>query len=178
MMPQNTEMKKNRFIVILADIIMMLALVAGDQAAKAAAAGTLKGKEDIVLLKGVFQLHYLENRGAAFSMLEGRGWVFILAAVIMFAVISYVLCRVPLEKKYLMWHVSLTLIAAGGAGNLIDRLRLGYVIDFLYFSLINFPVFNVADICVTVGVALICLFILVVWKEEDMAFLSGAGKDS
>ena len=73
---------------------------------------------------------------------------------------------------YLPFFFFLTMIAAGGIGNLIDRLRLGYVIDFFYFSLIDFPVFNVADIYVTVGVALFAILYLIT-GEEELSCLSG-----
>ncbi|MBO4337834.1 MAG: signal peptidase II [Lachnospiraceae bacterium] len=165
---------KKRLLIF--DLLLAAVFVIADQAAKAAAVAGLKDKEDLILIKGALQLHYLENRGAAFSMLQNATPVFIIAAAVMFIVMGYVLVKVPVGKKYFPWHIFCTMIAAGGVGNLIDRIRLGYVIDFIYFSLIDFPVFNVADICVTVGVALICGFILFVWKEEDMKFLSGHDK--
>ena len=162
--------------MLILDAVLCIILVMLDQAAKSAVVTHLKGKDDIILIENVLQFHYLENRGAAFSMLQNATFVFVIAAILMFAAICYVFFKLPDGKKYIPWHIFLTLIAAGGIGNLIDRIRLTYVIDFIYFSLINFPVFNVADICVTLGVAFICIFILFVWKDEDMRFLSRNGK--
>ena len=73
---------------------------------------------------------------------------------------------------YSKLHISLILIAAGAIGNLIDRVRLGYVVDFFYFSLINFPVFNVADIYVTVSSFYLVILLLFVYKESDLEFLA------
>ncbi|MCR5283379.1 MAG: signal peptidase II [Lachnospiraceae bacterium] len=153
------------------DIGLVLLLIAADQLTKSAAVSYLAEKEDLILIDGVLQLHYLENRGAAFSMLQNAQIVFVIAALIMACAVILVLSRVPSGKRYLAWHLCLSMIFAGGIGNLIDRLRLSYVIDFIYVSLINFPVFNVADICVSVGVAVLVIFLLFVWKEEDMRFL-------
>lgn len=80
--------------------------------------------------------------------------------------------KTPEHKKYTWGHVSLILIAAGGMGNMIDRIRLDYVVDFIYFSLINFPIFNVADIFVTIGTILLIILLLFVYKEDDLNFLS------
>ena len=86
-------------------------------------------------------------------------------------VIGYVLYKMPEEKKYRILHVLLSLIAAGAIGNMIDRIRLDYVVDFIYFVLINFPIFNVADIYVTVATALFAISVLFLYKEEDFGFL-------
>ncbi len=168
---ENKKETKQRIGAWLLDIGLVLLLVAVDQLTKSAAVNRLAGQEDYILIDGVFQLHYLENHGAAFSMLQNAQIVFVIAALVMACVVIFVLSKVPTGKRYVAWHICLSMIFAGGIGNLIDRLRLSYVIDFLYFSLINFPVFNVADICVSVGVGLLVIFLLFIWKEEDMQFL-------
>ncbi|MCR5418804.1 MAG: signal peptidase II [Lachnospiraceae bacterium] len=168
---------KSKGIILIIDLIFFAILLAADQVTKILAL-RLQDSDDLILINGVFQLHYLENRGAAFSMLQDATWVFVVATVVMAAVIGYVLFKVPAGKRYIMWHICLTMIGAGGIGNLIDRLRLSYVIDFLYFSLIDFPVFNFADICVTVGVALLFICVIFVWKEDDMEFLQIRKKET
>ena len=135
--------KKN--ILLTADVILMIFLIVIDQITKYFAVLNLKGVSSWVLWDGVFELHYLENRGAAFGILQDQKMIFILIAVVVLAVIFYVLFKAPYQKMYSKLHISLILIAAGAIGNLIDRVRLGYVVDFFYFSLINFPVFNVAE---------------------------------
>ena len=176
-MSTKTQDKSPKMAWFVFDVIFTAVLLIADQLTKAAAVSGLQGQPDKIIWDGVFQLHYLENKGAAFSMLENASILFILVAAIMLAVIVVVLAKVPVGKRYMIWHICLSMIAAGAIGNMIDRIRLSYVIDFLYFSLINFPVFNVADICVTVGVALLCIFVLFVWKDEDMEFLSRKKKD-
>ena len=109
-------------------------------------------------------LRYLENRGAAFSMLSGsRGFL------IVFPAISILLCFYlmnRLGKRHRWVYPALTLIAAGGLGNLIDRIfRGGAVVDYFDFQLMRFAVFNFADVCVTVGVILVCIGIIFLEKE-------------
>ena len=78
----------------------------------------------------------------------------------------------PEEKKYNILHILLVLIASGAIGNMIDRVRLEYVVDFFYFVLINFPIFNMADIYVSVACVLLAIVMLFIYKEEDLDFLS------
>ncbi|MCR4689968.1 MAG: signal peptidase II [Lachnospiraceae bacterium] len=167
---EKTETGKKAGLIIF-DLILTALLIAADRVSKIAAVNRLMGKEDYVLIDGVLRFHYLENRGAAFSMLQDAKVLFVLATAVMLVAVCYILMKVPTGKKYLAWHFCLSMIAAGGIGNLVDRLRYSYVIDFIYFDLINFPVFNVADICVTVAVAVLVIFILLVWKDEDTKFL-------
>ena len=91
--------------------------------------------------------------------------------------IAYVLLKAPNKKRYIPLHLLLIVIAAGAVGNMIDRLRLNYVVDFIYFSLINFPVFNVADIYVTLATAFLAIQVLFRYKEEDFGFLGLAKKN-
>lgn len=109
-------------------------------------------------------LRYLENRGAAFSMLSGsRGFLIVFPAV-MILLCFYLMHRQG--KRHRWVYPALTLIAAGGLGNLIDRIfRGGAVVDYFDFQLMRFAVFNFADICVTVGVILVCIGIIFLEKE-------------
>ena len=166
--------KKN--ILLTADVILMIFLIVIDQITKYFAVLNLKGVSSWVLWDGVFELHYLENRGAAFGILQDQKMIFILIAVVVLAVIFHVLFKAPYQKMYSKLHISLILIAAGAIGNLIDRVRLGYVVDFFYFSLINFPVFNVADIYVTVSSFYLVILLLFVYKESDLEFLAFKAK--
>ena len=157
--------------ILALDGLLPLILIAFDQFTKQLAVTHLKGKEAFVLIKGVLELDYLENRGAAFGMLQNQKIFLVAVGVIFLAAICFFLLRVPDGKKYLILHILASVIISGGLGNMIDRLRLDYVVDFISFVLINFPIFNVADIYVVV--ATICVFILLlfVYKEEDLAFL-------
>lgn len=163
---------KRKASMLAADFVFFVLLVALDQITKYYAVMHLMGRGPYVLWEGVFELSYLENRGAAFGMLQNGKVFFIFAAILMLTATVYVLVKTPLANKYRPWHTFLVMIASGGVGNMIDRLRLDYVVDFFYFKLINFPVFNVADILATAGTALVIIFLLFVWKEEDLAFIS------
>ena len=85
---------------------------------------------------------------------------------------GYVLFKTPDAKKYRILHLLLSLIAAGAIGNMIDRVRFDYVVDFIYFVLINFPIFNVADIYVTISTIALVILLLFVYKENDLNFIS------
>ncbi len=171
-MSNSMTRKKKKILQLMLDFTAFVILVAVDQATKLLVIERLKGQPSIKLIDGVFELQYLENRGAAFGMLQNGKVFFVFAAIVMLTVIVFVLIKAPLAKKYRPWHVFLVMIAAGGVGNMIDRIRLDYVVDFFYFSLINFPIFNVADIYVTVGTALFLIMILFFCKEEDLNFIS------
>ena len=143
-----------------------------DQFTKHLAVVHLKGQKPFVLIKGVFEFYYSENRGAAFGMLQGRqGFFFLIAAAVILAVL-WAVYRMPAGKRYLPLMCSLFLLVSGAVGNMIDRLTQKYVVDFLYFKLIDFPIFNVADIYVTTATVILVFQILFVYKTNDFNFLS------
>ena len=115
--------------------------------------------------------YYLRNSGAAWGMLSGRINLFLVFTVIVMLIVTYVIINLPATRKYMPLLITCTLLVSGAVGNFIDRVRFGYVRDFIYFKLINFPVFNVADCYVTVSVALLIILILFVYKEDDFGFL-------
>ena len=146
--------------VLFIDFFVMFLLIALDQYTKYLAVVNLKDRPAIPVIEGVFELNYLENRGAAFGMLQNQKVFFIFIACIILVAIFYVLFKIPKDRKYIWLHILLVLIASGAVGNMIDRVRLEYVVDFLYFVLINFPIFNVADIYVSVACVLLAVVIL------------------
>lgn len=154
---------------ITTGIICFVLLTVFDQITKKQAVLRLKDQEPVILIKNVFQLYYLENHGAAFGILQGRQIVFVIITVIILAVIVYLYARFPFKRKYRLIRVFMVMISAGAIGNFIDRLTQNYVVDFFYFNLINFPVFNVADVYVTCATILLVLTVLFKLKEEDMA---------
>lgn len=165
-------MKKQKWKLLFFDLIFLIVLVTIDQVTKYAAVIKLKNQPAFNIIDGILQFNYLENRGAAFGMLQNQKIFFVFIAVIFLSVIIYVLCKTPNDKKYRMLHVLLILIAGGAIGNLIDRLRLDYVVDFIYIVLINFPIFNIADMYVTFATAILVIQVLFVYKENDFNFLS------
>ncbi|MDO4803746.1 MAG: signal peptidase II [Lachnospiraceae bacterium] len=155
-----------RYIRALACFIVLVAL---DLLTKTRAAETLP-ERPIVLIKGVFELRYLENRGAAFGLLQNQRTFFLILTSIFILVMIWVFTRIPAEKKYLPLRILTVVVSAGAFGNFYDRLTLTYVRDFLYFSLINFPIFNVADIYVTCSAFAFFILIVFYYKEEDLSF--------
>ena len=121
-----------------------------------------------VLIRNIFQLEYLENRGAAFGILQNQRVFFYISVLLITAAVIWFYSKVPMGKKYLPLRICAVLIVGGAFGNCIDRIRLNYVVDFFYFKLIDFPIFNVADIYVTVAAFLLVILILVYYKEEDL----------
>ncbi len=164
-------MKKNKGFRMIVDILVIILLVVLDQFTKYLAVMKLKGQASVSLIDGVLELQYLENKGAAFGMLQNKKTLFIFMTVVMLFVVFYVLYKLPQKKKFVIWQIFLCLICAGGIGNMIDRVRLDYVVDFIYFSLIDFPIFNLADILVTIGTVLFFIVILFCVKEEELEFL-------
>ncbi len=147
--------------------ILTVLLVAFDQVTKFLAVTYLKDQPPIVLWENVFELHYLENRGAAFGMLQGQQWFFLLMGIAVFFAALYLFRYMSEDRKFLPVRLVAVCILAGAWGNMIDRLRFSYVVDFFYFKLINFPIFNVADIYVSVATAVLFVLVLFYYKDED-----------
>jgi len=146
-------------------IVCAAILTAFDQFTKSLAARYLKGGQPIVLWDGVFELHYTENSGAAFGILQQHRIILIIVPLIVMFGICYVLFTEKFGRSWLL-NVSGTLIIAGGAGNLIDRIFKHRVVDFFYFKLIDFPIFNVADSFIVMGSIVLLVFFLFVHKEQ------------
>jgi signal peptidase II len=136
-----------------------------DYVTKIWAIDTLKGKADITVIEGFFDFSYLENRGAAFGIFQGRVYLLAFVSMIIMAVLFVMYQKT--KKKTKLLTISTALILTGAIGNLIDRLRYGFVVDFISWHWKNtyyFPTFNVADIFITVGTGLLILYII---KEVD-----------
>ncbi len=162
---------KRQFISLFLFLCIVTLLTVFDQITKILSDIYLKNQKPVSVIDGVFELHYLENTGMAWGMLSGARPIFILLTVIVFLIIVYIIYKMPLTKKYIPAFIVLNLIGAGAIGNFIDRLFLGYVRDFLYFKLIDFPVFNVADCYITIGIIIFAILILFIYDEKDFAFL-------
>lgn len=159
--------------MFITDLIIAFILVLADQFTKHLAVLFLMNKPSIVLIPGVLELHYLENRGAAFGALQGGKIFFVIITIIALAFMAYVIMKMPAGKKYTPLHIMSGVLIAGAIGNFIDRLRLDYVVDFIYFSLIDFPIFNVADMYLSVTCVLLMILILFgKYEETDFDFLS------
>lgn len=151
---------------VTAGIFVALGVLA-DQWTKILAVSYLKNQKPVILIDRVFQLCYLENRGAAFGLFQNQRIIFLVNTVIILMVIICLYGRLPQEKRFIPLRICGIFVCAGAIGNMIDRVRFGYVVDFLYFNLIDFPIFNVADIYVTCSVFSLAVLMLWYYKEED-----------
>lgn len=162
----NTNTKRiTHYITALISVVVLVCI---DQFTKYLVVGHLKDRPAYVLIRNIFQLEYLENRGAAFGILQNQRVFFYISVLLITAAVIWFYSKVPMEKKYLPLRICAVLIVGGAFGNCIDRICLNYVVDFFYFKLIDFPIFNVADIYVTVAAFLLVILILVYYKEEDL----------
>ena len=130
-----------------------------------------KKPDDVALIPKVLYFRYVENRGAAWGILQGRFQILSVLSILLIIGFLYALYKVPKTRRYMPLIIIFVFLTSGAVGNLIDRLVFGFVTDFIYFSPINFPVFNVADIYVTCSVFALCIAILFCYSEEELSFL-------
>lgn len=147
----------------MAYILTIIALIVIDQISKYLALNNLANIGSIPIIENIFHLTYVENRGAAFGMFQNNQIVFIIVAVFASIVGLYYIYK---KKLNLLGNISIVLIISGAIGNLIDRVRLGFVVDYFDFRFIWDYVFNVADIFVVVGTILLCIYIIVFEKDK------------
>ncbi len=179
--------------------IFVAALVLVDQITKFLAVTFLKNKPAVPIIKGVFELEYLENTSAAFGMdpisllhkifqfnifnnnpelyLSVRMGFFYILTIIMIFLLGFLYMKLPNEKRFRYLGFILLFMIAGAIGNLIDRVSQQYVVDFLYFKLINFPIFNVADIYVTCAAVALLILGLIYYKDDDFERIFPSNKN-
>lgn len=166
----NIEVKRTKMLCI--DMILAILLLAFDQYTKYLAIIKLKNQPAYVLIDGVLELQYLENRGSAFGMLQNQKYFILFVGIVFLTVLLFFLFKLPQQKKFCSIHILLSFIIAGGIGNMIDRVRFDYVVDFISFILIDYPIFNVADCYVVCGTIILFVLFLFVFKEKDLEFLN------
>lgn len=150
--------------LLILQFISAIMIIILDQGVKLWSVKSLAPIAKIPIIDGVFNLRYAENTGAAFSMLRGNTVFLIVVPLIVVCVMIYVLAAKKIGPKVGSW--GLTLILAGAVGNLIDRIFRGAVVDMFDFELINFPIFNVADIAVTIGAVLFFIFVIFFYDDK------------
>ena len=142
--------------------ILTIFIIIFDQVTKLMAIKYLKTSPPFIILDNFFQFHYVENYGAAFGILQNKKIFFVIITLAVILAITLFLVKNYYEINGFM-RIALSMLLGGAIGNFIDRLRLGYVVDFISFRLINrydFPVFNIADIFIVAGTGLILLLVL------------------
>ena len=146
------------FIIVLVTIF--------DQLSKYFVDLYLKDSAAVQVIPGFLSFRYHENKGAAWGMLADHRWVFmVISSIAILAIIAYLIWSRK-KKDSIIFRISLCFFAGGGIGNMIDRVILGYVIDFLRFDFIDFPIFNIADSFITVGAALMVVNLIMDFVAE------------
>lgn len=167
----NTEKKKEKFILSLISFMILCLMLLFDQYTKRLAVARLKGQAPFVLIDRVLEFNYLENTGAAFSSFSGKQTFLILLTTLVILLLLWKYVTLPVIRRLLGMRFCILLILSGAVGNLIDRVLNRYVVDFIYFVPIDFPKFNVADIYITVGVALLAVLLFFYYTEEELDIL-------
>ena len=138
-------------------IILIILLVAADQLTKLYALNVVKPSGMMTVIDNFYYFVYVENRGAAFGMLQNKQWFFVIVTLVIFAAFAYILYNYKIEGK--LFFAAFVLVIGGGIGNLIDRIFRGFVVDFLQFSFFS-PVCNLADYFITVGAVLLVISVM------------------
>lgn len=155
-----------KIIKILGPVILVSLLVALDQWSKHLATQNLMGRPAVSVIPNILSFAYHINTGAAFGLFPGGRWFFLAFALVVIVAIAVYYVKLPKGRLYNIIRFLLILIAAGGIGNSIDRLLYGFVVDFLRFDFINFPIFNLADVYVVTGTVTLGVIVIFFVKDE------------
>lgn len=157
--------KKNR----LAPIFITVGLVFLDQLTKLWALKSLKPIHTMTVIPGILDLTFVENRGVAFGLFSGQKWFILILTGLIAGALVYFYRTLPQKPSLKPVRLAVLLVLSGAIGNIIDRIFRSYVVDFFEFTFFDWPVFNVADIYVVVGVILLTFLILFVVKDEELS---------
>lgn len=156
---------RNPFMLYICCVLLAAGLIALDQWVKWWVAANIPVGETLPFIPRVLGLNHVHNTGGAWSMLNQHTWLLsIVSAVVILIILLILVLRVV---RHPFGVITLTLVLAGAVGNLIDRIRLGYVVDMFQTLFINFPIFNVADICVVCGGIGFCVYFVFSGKWEQ-----------
>ncbi len=152
-------------------LILTILLISLDQITKAIARNELTDRT-VIILEGIFEFKLVFNTGVAWGMFNSSQYFVSILSILIMILVLFVFIKIPYEKKRLRpLGIMLILIFSGAVGNLTDRIFMSSVTDFLYFKLINFPIFNVADIYITVSGIVTAILLIFYYKEDDLDFL-------
>jgi signal peptidase II len=148
-------------------LIIGTVVVGADQLLKNWITAHISFGESQTIIPGLLSFTKVHNTGAAWSSFEGKTWFFYLVTVIAVAIILPLLIKAWRQKTSLLYYSGLVLMLAGTIGNFIDRARQGFVVDMFQLDFINFPIFNIADLALTIGVALLFIFVIFFDRDEE-----------
>ena len=154
-------------------LIIIAVLVLVDQLIKLVVVDKIELAKEVPVIGDAVVITYLKNTGAAWSFMSGKTIILVIISVIVIGALGYFYKNLLADDKYRILRICIIFIVGGAIGNMIDRIRLGYVVDYIYFKIIHFPVFNFADICVTVCMFLMVILLLFKFDSKDMMVLIG-----
>ena len=166
-------MKTKRYAAL---VIVTIILAAIDQLTKYLVVQNIELHKEIPVIGDAVVLTYIRNTGTAWSLLSGKTVFLLIITIIVCLLLIYVYHNIVEEDGFGLVRFLIMAIMGGAIGNMIDRIRLKYVVDFIYFKIIKFPVFNFADICVTVSIFLLLFICIFKLKSEDVDILLGDKK--
>lgn len=152
-------------------LLYVIILIALDQLTKLYALNSLKGKDSFTIIPKVLSLYYHENTGAVWGIMSDKTSLLAVISTVILVFLTFIYFKIPNTKRHLYMQWIVVFITAGAIGNLIDRIFRQYVVDFIYFELIDFPIFNVADMYVSVSAVILIALGLFYYKDEDFEFL-------
>jgi signal peptidase II len=152
-------------------MIYFILLVVLDQVTKYWARITLQEDGPLSIIPGVLKLQYHENTGAVWGIMTGKTGLLTVISIILFCILVFIYFKIPQNRRLLPVQIIWIFITAGAIGNLIDRITLKYVVDFVYIELIDFPIFNIADNYITLSSILLLILGIFYYKEEDFNFI-------
>ena len=157
--------------ILIWDFICLILLNSLDRLSKIVAEYYCNN-ENFVLVKNILEITYIKNTGGAFGILNNQRFFFIFIAVLFVCLLIFFLFATPNDSKFNALHIWVSFILAGTIGNLADRIIYGSVIDMIYISKIDFPVFNLSDIFISLGTIFTLIIVLFKLKEKDFEFLN------
>jgi len=157
----------NKIKIYFIPIIAISLLIALDQLTKFIISSKFELYESKPIIKGVFSITYVQNKGIAWGMLEGKRVLFLISTITILILLFALYINIANKSKFILMRIGLVVLIAGAIGNMIDRIKLGYVIDFLDFTLIDFPVFNLADIYVVLSMIYIIILLFFKYSNEE-----------
>lgn len=173
---QSNKTVKSRFWtkkrLLIADLIIILLLIVADQVVKYFATVMLENRGSVVLIEGILQLTYLKNTGGILGVLQNQTLFIMFIVIVLILIVIYLLTKLPDKPKFIIMHLVLSCLLSGALGNMLDRIRFGYVVDFIYFIGIDFPIFNCADILISVSTIILLFLLIFYYKEKDLEFLT------
>lgn len=138
-------------------VLMGVGTFAADRLSKAVVSANMRLGQSIPVIENIFHITFKTNDGAAFSILSGKvPFLILVTLLIIGALVALIVVKKPKSK---IFGIAVSLIISGAVGNLVDRVALGHVVDFLDARFIDFPIFNMADVCVVIGAALFCIYV-------------------